>query len=202
TAARPEAQGALAQSSPAQTARPAPASTPKVESPLPPPQGFVNDFAAVIDEPTRAGLEARLRLLRERAKIEIGVVTVETTGERDIFDYSLAVARGWGIGPPAGEEGGGVLLLLSVKDRKWQIQLSRSLEADLPDDVAGEIGGRMKPSLRAGQYGEAVDECVDGLVRRLAERRGFPTDGLVLRAKPEERPKAAGKSKPAPRRSP
>ena len=203
------ARAAFAQASPAATARPAPARG-EGQSPLPRPEGFVNDFAGVIDDRTETELEARLGRLKRRANIEIGVVTVETTGGQDIKDYSLAVGRGWGVGPPEGEEGGGLLLMLSVKDRRWQIQVSRRLEADLPDDVAGEIGNRMRPALREGRYGEAVNVCVDGLVGRLAERRGFPTkeDELILQAlpeekeKPAERPNAGDRRKSAPRGKP
>jgi uncharacterized membrane protein YgcG len=160
-----------------QTARPTPAQNSNaVESPLPPPQGFVGDFAEVIDARTEEALEAKLKQLKERAKIEMAVATVETTGGRDISDYSLAVARGWGIGPPAGEEGGGLLLLLATKDRTWRIQVSRSLEADIPNEAAAKIGGGMLDSLRKGQYDEAITNCVDGLIQRLAERRGFPAN--------------------------
>lgn len=188
--------------SPAQAAQPSPAApaataTAAGESPLPPPVGFVNDFANVIDAATRERLEAWLGRLEARTKIEVAVATVETTGERSVYDYSLAVARGWGIGPPAGEEGGGVLLLLAVKDRKWRVQVTRSLESELPDEVVGEIGGRMAPALREGRYGDAVLSCVDGLVKRLAERRGFSTkdDELLPQASPEAKPKATEKSK-------
>ena len=166
TASRPEALFAQATPTPAQA-------TPAAESPLPPPVGFVNDFAEVIDEQTESQLEARLSRLKERTKIEVGVATVRTTGAQSVYDYSLAVARGWGIGPPAGEEGGGVLLLLASEDRRWRIQVTRSLEADLPDEVVGRIGAGMAPALREGRYGEAVNRCVDDLVKRLAERRGF-----------------------------
>ena len=170
----PQSQATPAQPPPAEAARPANAqATPAGESPLPPPRGFVNDFAEVLDAEAEGRLEERLGRLKERAKIELAVVTVETTGGQSIDDYSLALARGWGLGPPAGEEGGGVLLLLASVDRKWRIQVSRSLEADLPDEVVGEMGAGMVPSLRAGRHGEAINTCVDALVKRLAERRGF-----------------------------
>ena len=147
--------------------------TPAAERVFQRPPGYVHDFAGVIDASTRERLDARLGRLYVRTKIEIAVVTVETTDGRSIDNDSLALARGWGIGPPAGEEGGGVLLLLAVKDRKWRVQVTRSLEPDLPDKAVGEIGSRMAPALREGRYGDAVTGCVDGLIKRLAERRGF-----------------------------
>ena len=113
-------------------------------------------------------------------------MTIETTGEQEISDYSLALAKRWGVGPPAGEGGGGLLLLLAIKDRKWRLQVSRSLEADIPDDVAAEIGTVMKDSLRAGRYDEAVTRYADGLIRRLAERRGFSMQDEELTRKKRE----------------
>lgn len=199
--------GALvAGASPDQTVSPAPAAdaapSPAAESPLPRPTGFVNDFAGVIDDITEASLESKFRALKARSKIEFTVVTVETTGDRDIFDYSLAVARGWGVGPPAGEGGGGLLLLLAVKDRKWRLQVSRDLEADLPDDVAGKLGAGMTPSLRAGNFGEAADSYADALIGRLAARRGFSTkfEELTIRGVPADDMKAAGTPELTPRR--
>ena len=157
----------------AQPNRPTPAQPagPLAASPLPPPKGHVGDFAEVIDAQTEAVLEAKLRQLKERVNVELAVATVETTGGRDIFEYSLAVAGDWGLGPAAGEEGGGLLLLLATKDRRWRIQVSRSLVADLPDEVAADIGGRMTDALREGRYGEAVAKCVDDLIQRLAEQK-------------------------------
>jgi uncharacterized protein len=156
-----------------------PAAGEKVQSPLPAPTGFVNDYAKVVGAETRAALEAKLARLKERARVELAVATVETTGGRDIFDYSLAVARGWGIGPPKGEDGGGVLLLLSVNDRQWWIQVTRSLEADLPNETTDEIGRRMTPHLRADNYDAAVRACVEGLVKHLAARRGFDAEAVL-----------------------
>ena len=168
------------------------------KSPLPPPKGFVNDFADAIDARTEKLLEAKFVRLKERARIEFAVVTVETTGAEDIFDYSLVLAKSWGVGPPEGEPGGGLLLLLAVKDRKWRLQVSDRLRGDLPDDVAAELSKVMPDSLRAGRYGEAVTRYSDALIKRLAERRGFSTkeDELILQGYPKEKPK------PSPRRKP
>src|SRR4051794_22076557 len=80
------------------------------QSPLPQPTGYVNDFAGVIDGETKNRLEAVLENLKKRADIEVAVVTVKTTGGTDIYAYSLAVARGWGIGDPEGEKNGLLLL--------------------------------------------------------------------------------------------
>jgi hypothetical protein len=182
-------QALLAGSTPTQNTRPAP--SPPPASPLPPPEGFVNDFANVIDARTEKLLEAKFERLKADAQIEFAVVTVETTGEQSIFDYSLAVARGWGVGPPEGQDGGGLLLLVAVKDRQWRLQVSDRLLADLPNHETAQMAKAMTPSLRAGRYGEGVTKYADDLIKRLAERGGFSVQGeeLNLQTSPEEKTK-------------
>lgn len=144
-----------------------------IKSPLPPPTGYVNDYSNILDEATRQRLESTLSRLKERSEIEFAVVVIDTTGEQTIFDYSLAVARGWGIGPKDKNKGGGILLLVAIKDRQSRIQVSRSLKADLPDEVVLDLMHFMKESFRQGKYGEGVLKCVDAIITRLAEHRGF-----------------------------
>ncbi len=138
---------------------------------LPQPAGFVNDFAKVLDEQAKARLQELVRKLKERANIEFAVVTIETTGKQDIFDYSLALARTWGVGSKP--KGDGLLLLLAVKDRKWRVQVSRSLEADLPNDFVEKLGLLMNEPFRQGKYAEGLTRCVEAIIARLGERRGF-----------------------------
>lgn len=147
---------------------------PQEKSSRPQLTGLVNDYANVVDEATRARLEKVLNNLRERGKIDFAVVTIKTTGGEDISDYSLAMAREWGMGTQTG--GGGLLLLLAVEDRKWRFQLTRSLEADLPNKTVAEFGRLMVEPFRAGKYGEGLTKCVEAIIARLSERRGFKLD--------------------------
>lgn len=144
----------------------------QVKSPLPPPTGFVNDYAKVIDERTKDKLEATLRELKKQSNIEFAVVTVDTTGEQSSFDYTMAVARGWGVGSKS-ENGGGLILLLAIKDRKWEIRWTRNLEADLQDEMVDELKRQMIEPLRQGKYGEGITNAVQVVIARLSERRGF-----------------------------
>jgi uncharacterized protein len=146
----------------------------QANSPLPPPSPFryVVDNAGVVDSATNQRLETILRALKESGDIEFAVVTVKTTGDQDIFDYSLAVARGWGIGSSEGEKNG-LLLLVAVDDHKYFIQVSRHLEGDLPDGLVGEAGRRMRDPFRRGDYSGGLMTAVQTIVSTLQEKRGF-----------------------------
>jgi uncharacterized protein len=148
------------------------------QSPLPAPTGYVNDYANVIDPATEQRMLAILDALKARADIEFAVVTVPTTGGRDIFDYSLSVARGWGIGSKDSEKNG-LLLLVATNDRKYQAQVSRHLEGDLPDGLIGEIARqRLVTPFRAGDYAKGMMDFVQTVAATLAQKRNFSIEGI------------------------
>jgi uncharacterized protein len=164
------------------------------ESPLPKPQGYVNDYANVIAPATRQQMEEILTRLDQQQKIEFSVVTVPTTGGRDIFDYSLAVMRGWGIGSA---DKPGLLLLVAVNDRKYFTQVSRHLEGDLPDGLVGQIQREtLVPAFKSNNYSQGLMNAVQTFVATLGEKRGFDPapilGGAVSRPSPVRRQRSSG----------
>jgi uncharacterized protein len=151
------------------------------EAPLAQPEGFykyVTDEAGVMDAGTKERLATILNRLKERADIEFAVVTVPTPGDRDIFGYSLSIARGWGIGSKEGEKNG-LLLVVAVNDRNWQVQVSRHLEGDMPDTLAGQIARqRLVPQFRQNNYGQGINDFVQAVIATLAEKRNFQLEGI------------------------
>src|ERR1700738_1562782 len=69
---------------------------------LPRPTGHVNDFADVLDAPTKQRLEKVLENLKQRTGVDFVVATVKSTGGEDLYDYSLRIANDWAIGAPGG----------------------------------------------------------------------------------------------------
>ena len=148
------------------------------QSPLPKPTGYVNDYAGVIDSATKERLEITLGNLDKRQNIQFAVVTIDTTGAQDIFDYSLAVARGWGIGSKDTNKPS-LLILAAIKDRKYFTQVSRHLEGDLPDGLVGQIQREhLVPAFRAAQYGIGLSDTVDTYITTVATKNGFSTDTI------------------------
>jgi uncharacterized membrane protein YgcG len=131
--------------------------------------GFVNDFAGVLSEKEKQDLEAALKKLQERAKIDFGVAVVETTGDRTPFDYSLAMAKEWKIG----SENGGILYVIAVKDRKWHIQITRDLEDDLTNAEVKTIGDVLVTDFKNKKYGAGIKKVVNKMIAELAKKQGF-----------------------------
>jgi len=163
------------------------------QSPLPQPTGYVNDYAGVIDSATKARLETTLGNLDRQHQIQFSVVTVDTTGGQEIFDYSLAVARGWGIGAKDAQKPS-LLLLVAIKDRKYYTQVSRHLEGDLPDGLAGQIQReQLMPAFKVGQYGQGLAATVETYITTVAQKQGFSTDTIFPAGGPRGSQRSVGK---------
>jgi uncharacterized protein len=149
--------------------------------PQPNPPTPVVDYADVIDPATEQRLNNILENLSENktANAEFAVVTVKTTNNQDIFDFSLAIMRAWGIGS---SEKGGLLLVVAIDDRKYFTQVSRHLEGDLPDGLVGQIQReRLVPLFKQGNYSQAISDTVEAYIATLAQKRGFNVEGIDQR---------------------
>jgi uncharacterized protein len=139
-------------------------------SPLGPSTGFVNDYAGVVDSATKQQLEDKLTAFKQKTTVEIAVAVVRTTGDRDIFDYSLAVARGWKIGSDQ-DDNPGALLFIAIDDRKYFTQVSRDLEDELPDSLAGTLQRQyLVPEFKKGNYSKGISDTIDAYIRTIEQR--------------------------------
>jgi uncharacterized protein len=151
------------------------------ESPVPLPSPFtpIVDKANVIDPETEEKLGSIYINLKSRANIEFAVVTVDTTGDRDIFDYSLAIYRGWGIGTKTND---GFVLVVAIQDRKYFTQVGYHLEGDLTDGIVGQIQrDYLVPEFKKGNYSKGIYDTVQAYVATLADKRGFNVEGIDQR---------------------
>lgn len=139
-------------------------------SPLPSPTGPVNDYAGVIDDATEAALNKRLIDYKRASGVEFAVAVIRTTGERSIFDYSLAVARGWGVGSKD-KDNPSALLLVAVDDRKYFTQVSADLEDELPDGLVGSLQRQyLVPEFKKGNYSKGISDTLESYIRTYEER--------------------------------
>src|SRR5207248_6577093 len=73
-----------------------------------------------------------------------------------VEDYSIDLARSWGVGQKGKDNG--VLLLIAYDDHKLRIEVGRGLEGTLTDLQSGRIiREELTPRLRAGDVGGAIE---------------------------------------------
>lgn len=100
---------------------------------------------------------------RQHSGNQIGVLMIPSLQGEALEDYSLQVARTWGIGTK--DRSNGVLLLIVKNDRKIRIEVGYGLEGALPDIRAGQIiRGRMAPLFQQGQYYQGIKSGLNGII--------------------------------------
>lgn len=109
----------------------------KLKFPNPTDDFFVNDFAGILTAEDETEMFGNAENLYNACKAQVVVVTVQSLDGYEIEDYSIGLAREWGIGDSA--EDSGILLLLSVSDREVRIEVGSGLEGALPDSKTGRI---------------------------------------------------------------
>lgn len=147
------------------------------DAPIPNNGQPVNDFANVIDDATEQQLNQKIKDLKARTnpQIVLAVATVKTTGDRPVFDYSLAVARGWKIGSKT-DDNPSALLFVAIDDRKYQTQISRDLEDELPDGLAGQLQRQyLVPAFRQGDYSKGISDTIDAYIKTIDARTSGTT---------------------------
>lgn len=126
----------------------------------------VIDQANILSPAEKQQLSQRILKLYNEGKGQIGVVIVPTTGQEDIFDYSMRVAEAWQLG--SAKRDNGLLMTIAINDRRIQILTGYGLEGVLPDIVAGRIiNDKITPYFKQGQYAQGIDSGLAEIERIL-----------------------------------
>lgn len=162
------------------------AATVRADEPqIPPPRGFVNDFAGVIDPGTKHRLEDLIQELKAKTSAEIAVVTVDTTAPLTAFDYAMRVSESWK--PGAKGKDNGVVFLIAVKDRELFITTGYGVEGALPDGLVGEIRDRLiVPRFKQGDMSGGIRAGTEALAAKIAAEYGVTLTGAPRPALPRQ----------------
>ncbi len=133
------------------------------------PQGYVTDLAGVIDSASRERLEQYCTALERSTGVQFAIVTVPSLEGEPIEDVANDLFRKWGIGHKGKDDG--LLLMLSIQDRRSRLEVGRGLEPDIVDGLAGQILLSMRPYLRQQRYGDALVEAANEVGSRIAQVR-------------------------------
>lgn len=116
----------------------------------------VIDQANVLTATEKQQLSQRILNLYNAGKGQIGVVIVPTTGQEDIFSYSMRVAEAWGLG--SAKRDNGLLMTIAINDRRIQILTGYGLEGVIPDIVASRIiNDKITPDFKQAQYAQGIE---------------------------------------------
>jgi uncharacterized protein len=129
------------------------------EDVFPKPKGAINDFAGVIPDKYLMSMENIATEIFDKTQTAIVVATMPSIGDNELNDYANSLYQAWGIGKKGEDKG--VLIFLTIKERKIRIETGYGVEGILPDGLTGEIlDSYAVPNFKNGDYGKGLYETL------------------------------------------
>ena len=167
-------------------------SRPSAAQRYPQPRGYVSDFAEIIPAEHEARITAACAQLEELTTAEMAVVTMPDIGGESEELYATELFQRWGIGKK--NKDNGILLFLTLAERRFRIETGYGLEGILPDGRLGQIADqKIIPFLRQGRYGEGFYAGTVAIAEIIAADAGVQ---LSLEGSPPVPPPGDGGSRP------
>jgi len=153
---------------------------------LPKPIGLVNDFANVISPQYEQKLTQVTGELLKKTEVPVVVVTVPDIGGEDYNEYANRLYETWGIGKKGDDRG--VLVFVTLKERKMRIETGYGMEGLIPDGLAGEIRDKyMIPYLKQDRFGEGILNGTLAIANIIAEDAKVGLTGQMPVKRPARR---------------
>jgi uncharacterized protein len=159
------------------------AAPPAGQPQIPQPQGYVNDYAHVLDGQALNRLTALSASLEQATGDEMVFMIMPTIAPFDDFTYGMAVYDQWKIGKKGKDNG--LLVLLAMKEHRIRIITGYGLEGILPDGKLGRFRDQyLKPYLKQGQVGQGLYNIGLVIAQTLAKAKNVTLSGQLGQARP------------------
>jgi uncharacterized protein len=137
---------------------------------LPEPSGRVVDEADLLTPAQESQLSDASAALEREVGPQFAIVTVRSLQNYSINDYSIHLARSWGLGSP--QRNDGILLLVAPAERRVRIEVGRGLEQRVTDPYAARvIRNQMAPRFRENDLSGGIIAGSEALIERLRSRQ-------------------------------
>ena len=166
-----------------------------VDIPATPPAPVV-DLAGIIDNTAKTKINRYLRELEQKTTAQVAILTIKSLEGQSLEDLSISIAhKKWKLGQKGKDNG--VLMMVSLKDRKYRIEVGYGLEGILPDSLVGSIGRQyLVPYFKKGDYSMGIYAAALVIANEIADDAGVKISGLPVVKK--TRPVTANKKSSGP----
>lgn len=128
-----------------------PALATESEARVPQQQGYVSDYAEIIEDKTEMAIVLILKTMEDKYGTKMVVLTIDTTAPLDIEDYSGAVFQEWGLSPDD------LLFLVALRDGRIRLDPGKRLSRALTDEKLQEIMDReIMPPFEEGEFSQGI----------------------------------------------
>jgi len=127
---------------------------------------YVNDYANLLSSETENYIMSINQTSNSKTKAQVVVVTVENLEGNSLEEYATELFRSFGIGDKTLNNG--VLMLITLEERKSRIEVGYGLEGILNDAKTGRIQDNyMIPYLKENNWDEGIKNGFSAIVNEI-----------------------------------
>lgn len=124
---------------------------------------YVTDYANVLTESEEINLNQKLKAYDDESTNEIGIVTINSLDGDTIENFAVKLFEEYKYGKS--DRDNGVLLLISIQDKKFRIEVGYGLEGALTDleskDILDDV---ITPEFKKSNYYAGIDKGADAII--------------------------------------
>jgi len=130
------------------------------------PQGYVSDFAGVVDANGKRQLDAYCAAVEQATGAQIALVTIPSLQREPIEDVTHAIFRAWNFDQKPQKNA--VMWLVAVENRRDWMEAGPGLATILTSSEIAAILRQARPALARQQYAQALMAAADEMGTRIA----------------------------------
>lgn len=145
------------------------------EFPAPTNLKYVNDYSGILSEDTKEYIVSVGYELERKTGAQAVVVIIDSLDGNDIESYGNELFRNWGIGQK--DKNNGLLILLALKDRSWNVEVGRGLEGAIPDILSNRVMQDVAiPEFKNENYDKGLRDSFSIFADLIADEYGVTLD--------------------------
>lgn len=149
-----------------------------MELPEPTPEFYVADYAGVLLQDAKdIIIGTNLNYEKTQESPQIVIATVPNMQGLDIVGYTVALFEKWKIGNEKYDNG--ILMLLSLEERKVRIEVGYGLEGAITDSKAGDIIDSILAQLSDGEYSEGLINAFYQIAQEVNEEYEYDDSAIM-----------------------
>ena len=134
-----------------------------LEVPEPSTEFYVQDLADLVSASAEAQWLDAAKSLAQDTGAQVVLLTIPSLEDEALEDFSIKVARSWGIGD--GKDNTGVLVFLVADSHEIRIEIGYGLEGVLPDGATGRLMREyLIPKLKENDYDGGVLDLENAII--------------------------------------
>lgn len=130
---------------------------------IPPLNNGVMDSTNVLKASEKSKLDEKIMQFERESGSQIAILIIPQLNNEDIVDYGVRVMEEWKLGRKNIDDG--VLLIISVNDRKMRLEVGYGLEGAIPDVTASKILNEyLAPHFKNQNYYQGINQATYAII--------------------------------------